>query len=353
MIPIVVVAAKDDLYGASRAVLGQLRHLPEHGLFPHLLTPKSGPLSQAAKNFGVPTFASSIIGRPRSLAARFLPSAYGEAQRWLNSAAPRLLVASTLSAAPAVARLSQGRPWVLHLRNLYAEDRRSKHFEKFQAQAAPWVLAVSQAVLEQFRPLASERQRLLVAPDGIEPVSPLSRAEARARLGLDATEKVAGIIGAVSPSKRTLFAAEVIARCPGWRLGVLGDGHDAYAQEVRRHPQVCWLGFRPEAAGLLAAFDVVLHPRADEAFGLAPVEAQHAGVPVLASRAAGLLESLGDGALWLQPQDAEAWVQAVCGLTSVSVADLIARGRANAQKHTAAFATKNVASIYRQVLEHP
>jgi glycosyltransferase involved in cell wall biosynthesis len=104
--------------------------------------------------------------------------------------------------------------------------------------------------------------------------------------------------------KRESFGhlAAALARLPGpWVLSVAGDG--PLGDEVRglfaglAPGRVRWLGeLRPaEVAALLARGAVYIWPGCGEAYGLAYLEAQAAGLPVVAFATAGVPEVVADG----------------------------------------------------------
>lgn len=101
----------------------------------------------------------------------------------------------------------------------------------------------------------------------------------------------------LAPYKRVPLIVEAFAEMPEQRLVVIGDGPDH--ERVRRAlpPNVQMLGFQP-AAKLV---DWMQRARAlvfaaEEDFGIAPVEAQACGTPVIAYGRGGSLESVrGDG----------------------------------------------------------
>ena len=101
----------------------------------------------------------------------------------------------------------------------------------------------------------------------------------------------------LAPYKRVPLIVEAFAEMPDQRLVVIGDGPDH--ERVRRAlpPNVQMLGFQP-AAKLV---DWMQRARAlvfaaEEDFGIAPVEAQACGTPVIAYGRGGSLESVrGDG----------------------------------------------------------
>ena len=83
-----------------------------------------------------------------------------------------------------------------------------------------------------------------------------------------------------------------------WRLAIAGDGPARDAILARFDPARCRiLGIVDEAAlpGLYAAADIVVWPAVNEAFGMALLEAQAAGTPVVAGAERGVPEVVHDG----------------------------------------------------------
>ena len=77
----------------------------------------------------------------------------------------------------------------------------------------------------------------------------------------------------------------------------------------------------------------MLHPSADEGFGLTPLEAMACGVPTAVSNAGALPEVCGDAAILVDPHDPDAWAEAISRLLEDDDlrATLIARGCTRAE----------------------
>lgn len=86
-----------------------------------------------------------------------------------------------------------------------------------------------------------------------------------------------------------------------WHLSVIGDGpHRPQVQTMFADlppDRLTWLGqqTRPEIAAALAQASAYVWPGCGEAYGLAYLEAQAAGVPIIAQRTAGVPEVVADG----------------------------------------------------------
>ena len=115
--------------------------------------------------------------------------------------------------------------------------------------------------------------------------------------------------------------AEALARLADrpWRLAIAGDGPAREAVLSRFDPDRCRpLGIVDEALmpGLYAAADMVVWPAVNEAFGMALMEAQSAGAPIVAGAERGVPEVVHDGrtGLLTPARDPEAFAAAVGAL---------------------------------------
>lgn len=145
----------------------------------------------------------------------------------------------------------------------------------------------------------ADPERIRLIPPGVDPrrFSPGDRTAARRRLGLD-EEAVVLFVGRLQPAKGPDLAVRSLGRLasPRARLLIAGGGDDA-VEDLRQlaaaegvADRVRFLGPVPHAdmAGVYAAADVVLVPSRSESFGLAALEAQACGIPVVAAATGGL-----------------------------------------------------------------
>ena len=104
--------------------------------------------------------------------------------------------------------------------------------------------------------------------------------------------------------------------------------------------------------GLFQGASVVAHPSRYEGFGLPPLEAMAAGVPVVASNAASLPEVIGDAGMLVAPDDVAGWVSALeRAMLDTSLRDgLIRAGLERVQKMTWDRAAADTVATYHEVL---
>lgn len=118
-------------------------------------------------------------------------------------------------------------------------------------------------------------------------------------------------------------------------------------QRVRR------LGYVDDAtrSALLADAAVLAYPSLDEGFGLPPLEAMAAGVPVVASRAGALPEVLDGAAILVEPSDPDALAAGLARVLDDPAAarDLATRGRQHAARYRWEDAAEAFAHLYRDV----
>lgn len=171
------------------------------------------------------------------------------------------------------------------------------------------VVAVSNAALSTWTPWLDRHD---VAPEGRVVVHPGLRAErfelsredatvraVRAQFRLDAARPVIVHVARLVPGKGHAHLLAVLERVrevhPAARLLLVGDGPDrdallARSRERGLSDNVIFAGERADVPALLAASDLMAFPSLSEGFGLAPLEAMAAGLPVVAFELASLRE---------------------------------------------------------------
>lgn len=171
--------------------------------------------------------------------------------------------------------------------------------------------------------------RIDVIENGIElalwpPVTPQSRRDARAALGVGNEERVLVMVAALRPEKAHEIMLDAVAAMErtGRRLRVFLAGDGPRREMLRQRAQqlgiadrVEFLGVRRDVARLLHAGDVVVLPSRGvvETLPLSVLEAMASGIPVIASRAGSVPDIVIDGetGLLISPGSASELARAI------------------------------------------
>ena len=163
-------------------------------------------------------------------------------------------------------------------------------------------IAISPAVAQHLeRDLGVEKERIVTVLNGIElckdqEITEKERADSREKYDCR-DKKVIGIIARLSDVKGHLFLIEAMKdvkeRIDNAVLFIVGQGK----MEAQLHECVCSLGLKDtvrfygeydRTREFLSAFDVFVLPSLQEGLGLSVMEAQAAGLPVVASNVGGI-----------------------------------------------------------------
>jgi glycosyltransferase involved in cell wall biosynthesis len=209
------------------------------------------------------------------------------------------------------------------------------------------------ALKAHFPQLWASDPRMLVIRNGALPQgsTPAAlRRDARAELGIPLDAPVIGHVGRFAWQKNHVGLIDamphILKRVPAARLLLVGDGklRPEIEQRIAQHgvgANVVLAGLRRDVPRMLAAMDVFAFPSVCEAFGLAAIEAQSAGVPVAGADAMGIREALAPAfhPYCFDPQNASSVADSVLSLLSASrggrlAAEARAFGQRFAVEHT-------------------
>ncbi|MFS4098034.1 glycosyltransferase, partial [Streptomyces sp. AF1A] len=284
--------------GAEQQLRLLLRHLPVECEVVTLTNP--GPVARGLESDGVRVLHLGMAGN-RDLAA--LPrlariirrGRYDLVHTHLYRACLYGRIAARLAGVRAVVATEhslgdsqlEGRPLTPGVRALYLLGERLGRS----------TVAVSPTVAARLTRWGVPAPRVVVVPNGIDlarfAFDPVARLRTRERLGLSADAFVVGGIGRLVPGKRFGVLVRALARLPGdCRLLLVGGGPEEAAlrrtaREAGVAGRVLFTGERPYLPdgspgpglpALASAMDVLAAPSAEEAFGLAVVEALAAGL---------------------------------------------------------------------------
>jgi len=228
----------------------------------------------------------------------------------------------------------------------------------------PWSLERASLVLTPTRAVADEvveyfefdEDLVAVTQEGIAPhffgAGPLGEL-ALGRMGIPGQFVLA--LGTIEPRKnlpRLLEAWGIVrSELEGWRLVIAGPR--GWGEELPETENVILAGRVAEETlpGLLAAAEIFCYPSLYEGFGLPPLEAMAAGTAVVAGAYRAATEVLGDAAMLVDPQSAEALAEALRGLAEDADARrrLAMRGRARALTYTWEQTGRKTLAAYRRV----
>ncbi len=313
------LSERSDLYGGGERSLCDLAGALRGSRIGTLVVlPGAGPLSDALERCGAewvsmpfpPSTRGAGIGALVTI-ARLSRLIRERGIDLLHSGSPRTALYAGLAA-----RLT-GRRHVFHLR---ASRASSGAADRLLLALCDRVIAVSRAAAARSRALCLSRKTRVV-PTGLAPIDFLPRREARLLLDLPQDVFVLGVVGRVEEDKGrvdALGALAVVRRAsPGALLVFVGaiDPEEAWTRTGPRGAAVGVVegavrlaGPRPDAARLLKAFDVLLHPSRHEALPRVVIEALFAEVPIVAAAVGGLPEIIEPGrtGLLVPPRDPEA-----------------------------------------------
>lgn len=118
----------------------------------------------------------------------------------------------------------------------------------------------------------------------------LTKNESRAKYNIPINSSVIGCVSRLNPTKRLELAIQLLPLLKDVHLALVGQGPDEeklrrLADELKVSDRLHFIGEIPsiEIGDFLIGLDVFVFPSIAETFGLAPVEAAQAGVPVVCS----------------------------------------------------------------------
>ena len=245
-----------------------------------------------------------------------------------------------LSQRPSVMTLHDLSPWM---------DRRWHHAARRIKQRTPVLFGLGIATMvvtpsETVRKQALERFRL--PPEQVVAV-PEAAPPWLARVETPPSRPYFLFVGTLEPRKNlgTLLKAFaqmiretplrpqlVVAGGAGWLM----DETFVIMQDPDIRERLCLTGYLhdDDLRALYSSCRAFIYPSLYEGFGLPPLEAMATGAPVIASRAAALLETLGEAAILVDPLDVQGLSQAMVALLAAETrrAELIEKGRTQAAK---------------------
>ncbi len=262
-----------------------------------------------------------------------------------------------------------GVPMVYHAHSPASQDstrrwmnRLNAQIERLSLRRASRVIAVSQAMAEHIRQEGFDPARICAVPNGVPAFDRVVERDA------PSGRWTLGVVALMRPRKgiEVLLDAMVLLRQRGVdvRLRAVGEFESSqYAAEIAARArrlglteQIAWTGFTRNVAGELLGMDLLVLPSLfGEGLPMVVLEAMAAGVPVVATRVAGVPEAIRDGrdGVLVEPANAHALADAIAAVVQGRYDWSALRSSAMA-RHAALFSdaamAAGVAAVYREVL---
>jgi glycosyltransferase involved in cell wall biosynthesis len=339
--------------------------LPDFGIQPAMACLKPGRFAETRRSQATPLYQLPMRSRwdfrPVWHLARLLRH---ERFDILHTHTPRAALIGRVAATLA------GVPMVHHVHGQTATEVRGRWWTRLMARIertslsrAAAVIAVSSSAAEYMARQGIAKSRLRVIPNGVP---------ARAALpprAIPATEWTLGMVGLLRPRKglETVLDALALLRRQGFavRLRVIGSFETtAYQREVEQHVErlgigaaVDWAGFCHDIDTQLVRLDLMAFPSLlAEGMPMVVLEAMAAGVPLVASRVAGVTDVLRDGVegLLCKPGDPADLAGAISRVLRGTVCWESLRSRAHrrqSEEFSDSAMARSVAELYREILD--
>ena len=211
-------------------------------------------------------------------------------------------------------------------------DRRSRlrlRAERYLTRSVARYVCVSESVAQFSRTEAKlPAAKLTVIPNGVDITTyreavPLDLTT----LGVAAGRRVLTYIGRLDPQKGIVSlvrsATTLLSQLPNHDLLLVGEGQqrshiESLLDELKLRDRVHLIGYRKDVPQILAASDLLVCPSEFEGMPNVVLEAMAAGKPVVATRAEGVVELLGDaaGKQTTEVGDSQAFIRNVVALAS-------------------------------------
>ncbi len=204
------------------------------------------------------------------------------------------------------------------------------------------VFTVTESVRKDITALFGHPEKIVVTPNGVDPVFTASGAAAEGRYFL--------FVGNDKPHKNVDRLVEAFQRLADVQLILAGGTFDRF----RNRPGVIIAGFVSidRLAALYRGAIALVQPSLEEGFGLPAIEAMACGAPVITSNAAALVEVTGDAALHVDERSIDAIAEAMTRvMRDASLrASMIARGRQRASTFTWRRCAEITREVYRSAI---
>jgi glycosyltransferase involved in cell wall biosynthesis len=246
--------------------------------------------------------------------------------------------------------------------------------ERWLSARTTRLIAVSQEVADDLvQAGVASRDQVAVIPLGFD-LGPFALSERaardlrmtmRARLGIAPDDRVVVIVARLVPIKRIdrfLRIAERLSGVPKLRFLVVGDGElcgglRSWASTHSLGERMVWAGIQRDMPAIYSASDVVVLTSDNEGTPVSLIEAQAAGLPVVATDVGGVRSVVDEGetGILIDPDDEAGFAEAISSLLEdpARARRLGARGRERVDRFRLDRLLDDIDGLYRSLLEKP
>lgn len=349
------VMASGEVGGGAEHVVGLVRELVALGLRQSAIVGSNGVLADRLRGEGIIVHTLEMMKSRADLRIAL------SIRRLVHDLRPDLVHAHGTRAGLLVAASLSG-PFVYTAHGLaYRHGRRCTRPLRLMAEgivcrSARSVISVSRTDLHDLRrrrAIAADRGYYIPNAVDASRFAARDRVDARRRLTLDPQAFVVGTVSRLVPQKAVADLIDAVVPEPDLQLVIVGDGPLRDQLERRALParsRIRFLGSRDDVAEILPALDVFVLSSHWEGEPIALLEAMAAGLPVVATRTSGAVDTLEGGAGLLVPIGAPAEIAA--GIRRIRDEPelgerLRLRSRALVGSRTWARAASRALSVYR------
>lgn len=201
------------------------------------------------------------------------------------------------------------------------------------------------------------------APQFSEPVSEDVKAEVCRAYSLP--ERYIALVGTLERRKNAMLAVEALVEIdPEVSLVLVGRSRQGYGDEVMRRARELGVEQRVKhiegvpfahLPAIYAMAQVAAYPSRYEGFGLPVVEAISAGTPVVAATGSCLEEAGGEGAIYVDPDNARAFAEAANKMLANAALrqEMVAKGRQHIAHTLSTPMGEAILKVYSKALSRP
>jgi glycosyltransferase involved in cell wall biosynthesis len=287
------------LYGGARQVLMLMNGLARQGIRVSLVCSEDSAIATAADAANI-----NIVTLP--MHGDLDPGFVRRFGAWLATADADLIHVHSRRGADLWGGLAAGRQNIPAVLSRRVDNPEPPLLGKLKYRLFDRVIAISTAIQRQLREdgVAADKIRVIHSAIDAESCQPdWSRPQFLEAFGLADADKVVACVAQLIPRKghATLLAAwqQVVKQMPQAKLVLFGRGPEeavlkSLASQLGLDDFVRFAGYREDLRHFLGCADLLAHPALKEGLGICLLEAQAAGLPVVATRAGGIPEALQD-----------------------------------------------------------